>query len=447
MKKIIVKLMLGYVLIISPYSFAQNDSNTDPVTQIGPDTTYHPATGTIYTITEADLQWPNHTTKYTVYYLDGSVQYYCTYEYSGSTLTKINYFDGNDRQYAYGIYTANYLPGTDYRHYASDGTLISLTRFTRDWVSQEFVAYTVGENVVYRIYYTINSSGYITREQYFNEKDELYGEGVWTFRISDSVTIYTYQQLDSVSFLNPVTNESYNAYEIFYHNYFKDSLKVYSNGIRPENAVYKNIYNYDTNGYMIQDKYFKDDKMMFVGEYKFDRSNFTTTYTYSSPSEGILFQTVYDFMGANLKKENYRYGALESIITYRYDQYGNYERVTKNDPYGNLISYETYSYYEPYSILKELAVFDNRDVETTTTTFDIYGNKTAQTNSISRNTRMNRPQNSSAKQTTLQLFDIRGRLISKSSMNSQKNNLVPGVYIHSNNECKVHNKATILNKR
>ena len=403
----------------------------DPVVPGGPDTTYHTVTNTIYSITEKDPSDTSLTTKYTVYYLNGDIQYYCTYEYTNTVLTKINYFDGQNKKYAHGTYAANSIGGYDYVHYASDGTLISKTEYDANWISNQFTAYTSQQNLKYKVVNTIKD-GYITNEKYYNEKNVLYGEGVWSWVPTTQVTIYTYTVKNGIKLTHSVTGEEYDRYETYYCNYLKDSLKLYDGEINESNLVYTAKYAYDENGYMTGDNYFKDGVLKSFGNYTFDKGTFITAYSYKLTPDTLLWTTTYDYRNYNLKTEYYsKDNKIESIVSYEYDKYANYKKLTKKNAEGKLISYETYSYYDPYSFVKEYTAYDSSDNKTAHITYDIYGNITSKDSVKKKKYFFNKQLFSTDIDVNNQqiIFDIKGRIIGRKTERYLDFRAASGVYI------------------
>lgn len=412
----------------------KSQGKPDPVVPSGPDTTYHAVTNTIYSITEKDPNNASLVTKYTVYYLNGDVQYYCTYEYSNNVLATINYFDGQNQKYAYGTYIGNSMSGFDYVHYASDGTLISKTEYDTNWISHQFTAYTSGQKLKYKIVNTVKD-GYITSENYYNENNVLVAEGVWTWVPTASVTIYTYTIKDGKKLTHSVTGDEYDRYEVYYYNYLKDSLKLYNGEINASNLVYTAKYIYNENKYMTEDNYFKDGTLKSFGNYTFDKNTFITTYTYKLAPDTLLWISTYDYRNYYLKTEYYsKDGNIEAVLSYEYDKYGNFIKVSKKDATGKLVSYETYTYYDPYSIVMEYAVFDSSDKKVSCSTYDIYGNITS-TDSVKKKKHFFKNKFLSTHINTINqqiIFDVKGRIISKKTDNHVNLKTASGVYIHKN---------------
>ncbi|MGD9201945.1 MAG: hypothetical protein PVI26_10305, partial [Chitinispirillia bacterium] len=232
------------------------------------------------------------------------------------------------------------------------------------------------------------------------------------------------------------TGEEYDRYEIYYYNYLKDSLKLYNGEINASNLLYTAKYTYDENGYMTGDKYFKNGTLKSYGDFVFDKSTYITTYTYKLAPDTLLWISKYDYRSYCLKTEYYsKDNKIESVVYYEYDKYANYKKLTKKDSEGKLISYETYIYYEPYSFVKEYTAFNSSDNKIAYIAYDIYGNITSK-DSVKKKRNFFNKKLFSIKGDAVNLqiiFDVKGRIISKKSINRFDVKAASGFYINKNN--------------
>lgn len=363
--------MLSLYLFVSLFFSSQQ-----AFAQIKPDTTYHAATQTIKSITEYNAD--TTVKKYSEFYVNGSLSYYITYEYSAGALTKENYFDANGQLTAYGEYVPNTIGGKDYNYYLQDGTLLSTTQFSKvdtiPWQKAQYKAFSAPQNIRYRIVYTYENN-WLKTEQYLDHNDSNYATGTWSWYPADSLTAYTFT-VNNKKWFDQTIGGWYNKYILFYHgnSTAKDSLYV----INDSATVYKALYEYNADGWMIKDKYYNaQHSPTYHGEYSFDPVTYQTTYKFFSDSSSkLLYESIYNYKGQYEHTKYYSHDTLDYLVRYTYNSGGYYQKVTKEKPVGTVVSYETYEYYEPYYYLKKYTTYNANDSVTSYYCYDINGTVT-----------------------------------------------------------------------
>jgi len=116
---------------------------------------------------------------------------------------------------------------------------------------------------------------------------------------------------------------------------------------KPSDKGYKNSYKeYDVNGNITKEEYYRRGDINQELSYKYDRNQNKTEYVnYSAEEDEIRFkQTInYDPDGKKVKENRYN-GSEHHVIDYTYNDQDNLSTIVKTDLDGNLIQKRVFSY-------------------------------------------------------------------------------------------------------
>jgi hypothetical protein len=342
--------------------------------------TYFGAAEKINSITDFNLD--GTAKKYSVYYLNGSLNYYGLYDYLSGKITRETYYNASNQITFYGTYSSNSYGGKDFKYYDKNNVLLweaqydsAKSAIDSSWQCRKYTVYTASSHIRYWVTYEYNSSGWLTKEKYFDHNNDSLGVGIWGWDPLSQQTVYTYKCKNKYRLYNSIADLWYNQYRYYYHGTVKlaDSLKVYSN----DTLLYTARFEYDTYGWMLKDRYFnKAGQPVFHGEYSFDKPTLVKTYRYSKEPDSLLFETKFDYRDYYLTTSYYKTGQVASIVKYEYNQAGFYSKLTRTSPQAALMGTETYSFYEPYYWLQRDSGYDAANKLLFYYNYDEYGNIT-----------------------------------------------------------------------
>jgi hypothetical protein len=352
-----------------------------------PDTTYFQSENfsekeKVYSISHYNV---NKTVKqYITYFINGDTNYYCLYEYSGTQCTKESYYNSKKQLTGYAEYANNSFGGKNYTYFSKDAVLLyeiqydsALSAYDSSWQCRVYTVRTAN-NAVYSKKFCQYSAGWLEKEVYFNYKNDTTAIGVWGYDPVSKITAYTYSLKNGKNMTGKIPGVFYNQYKYYYHDNSKnaDSCRIYTQTTQQPTLLYTIIYTYDSKGWLKQEKYVNSSNVpAYRGEYTFDKATLITLYSFFQEPSLLLNQYKTDYRGIGIEFQNYNTaGKLQSIVKYHYNEGLYWDTVYTYDSTGILLSYETYSYYLPYYIVKNYTTFDAQKKMVSSYNYDEFGN-------------------------------------------------------------------------
>jgi hypothetical protein len=353
-----------------------------------PDTTYYQSENftekeKVYSILHYNV---NKTVKqYTTYLINGEINYYCLYDYSGTQCTKERYYNSKNQLTGYADYTSNSFGGKNYTYFNKDAIQLyeiqydsALSAYDSLWQCRVYTIRTANNAVYSKKFCQYSSSGWLEKEIYLNYKNDTTAIGLWGYDPVSNITAYTYSLKNGKYLTGQIPGIIYDCYQYFYYANSKraDSCKIYKQTAQQLTLQYTIKYIYDSKGWLLQEKYFNNANVpVYRGEYTFDKTTLTTFYrSYQEPSL-LLNQNKTDYRGIGIEFQQYNTaGKLQSIVKYRYNEGLYWDTVYTHDSTGILLNYVTYSYYLPYYIVKNYTTFDAQKKMLFSYNYDEFGN-------------------------------------------------------------------------